>query len=139
MLWGLAVFYIGWSTLVGFWATAVDVPVSALVSNALRAMYAVGVPEFINYYLVEFLANVAFFVPIGALLTALLPRRLCWAALVGSALFSLAIELGQLLFLPGRYASLGDVSANSIGGAIGVATIVALRLAVNRRRTVHQS
>ena len=139
ILWGLAALYICWSALVGFWATAIDAPISDIIANALNALYAAGIPRFITYPVVEVLANVGFFVPIGALLSALLARRFSLVALTASVAFSGVIELGQLLFLPGRYASFGDIAANSLGAAIGVATVMAVRVAVQRRRILHRS
>ncbi|MCM3503436.1 VanZ family protein [Microbacterium sp. P26] len=66
----------------------------------------------------EPLANVAFFVPIGALLFWGLARW--WAALILALAVSCFIEVVQAILLPGRVASLGDVCANAAGAFIGI-------------------
>jgi VanZ family protein len=69
---------------------------------------------------VEPLANVALFVPLALLLCRALPavrRRAVWLVCVAG---SAGVELVQLLFLPGRTASVVDVVTNSTGAAIGV-------------------
>jgi VanZ family protein len=106
--------------LIGFWPTPVDRPIDGLLARVLGFLHAHGVPQFIGYSLVEFWANVALFVPVGAVLAALAPRRLWWAPLVLGVELSAVIELIQFDLLPARVASVGDVAANSLGTAIGV-------------------
>jgi hypothetical protein len=77
---------------------------------------------------IEFAANVALFVPLGALLT-LLTRRPWWGALLALAL-SVSAELAQLV-LPGRLPTARDVVANALGAAVGAAVAW---WAVTRRR-----
>lgn len=69
-----------------------------------------------GYGWVEFAANVALFVPLGALLT-LLTRRPWHGAALALAL-SVAAELTQLA-VPGRVASPRDVLANVLGATLG--------------------
>ena len=78
-----------------------------------------GVPQPIaDTGLIEFVLNVAMFVPPGATLAVLLPRVAWWQlSLVGLA-GSVGIEVLQLL-LPDRTASLSDVVANTVGLAAG--------------------
>ncbi|NMR20519.1 VanZ family protein [Cellulomonas fimi] len=109
--------------------------------GTLAAVYAWlherGVPEWFGYGLLERVANVALFVPIG-LLVGMLARPVVgpvvgplvgrartgrwwwWWAVVGPAAFSAAAELGQLVLRPERFASWGDVVANTVGAALGV-------------------
>lgn len=80
--------------------------------------------------LVEPALNVALFVPLAALLCWGLPR-LHRATVWGLCVFgSLAVELTQYFFLPGRDGSARDVVTNSTGAAIGV---LLHRLATGRR------
>lgn len=66
---------------------------------------------------VDFLLNIALFGPLGlALHHADLPLRR--TALVAFGL-TLGIEAFQFLFLPGRFAALGDLVANTSGGVLG--------------------
>jgi hypothetical protein len=74
----------------------------------------------------DFGANVLLFVPLGlGLGLSGVPWR---RATLLAALMSGGIELAQLLVIPGRYATLGDVLANTAGGAFGAA------FATHRRR-----
>ncbi len=67
--------------------------------------------------LADVVANVVAFLPLGALLVGagLRARRAIAVILALTA----AIELLQGLFVPGRYAALSDVLANTAGGALG--------------------
>jgi glycopeptide antibiotics resistance protein len=70
------------------------------------------------------LANIALFVPLGYLLTALVRRPVLVLALclLGSA----AIELSQREFLPTRVPSVADVQHNVLGAVVGVLLAVPL-------------
>lgn len=67
---------------------------------------------------VEFVANIALFVPVGIFLTILFRRAWMGAviALAGSAM----VEIAQV-FIPARQPSLRDVLANVLGAAVGAA------------------
>src|ERR1700688_4690962 len=75
---------------------------------------------------VDFILNVLLFVPLGVGL-ALCGFPASRAILV-MGLLSISIETAQLLVIPGRDATLGDVLTNTLGGALGFA-------AVRHRRT----
>ena len=81
----------------------------------------------VTYTQLESFANVLLFVPFGLLIALLSPTRWWWAVVVGLVLVAVCIELGQATFLPGRVASLGDVIANSTGGAVGVVIAAIIR------------
>jgi VanZ family protein len=83
------------------------------------------VPGFVTYDLLQWLSNVVMFVPVGALLAAvLLPRQRMLAAVISMAT-SGAIELIQHIGVPGRVASFSDVLANTTGALLGVLVLVA--------------
>lgn len=65
---------------------------------------------------IEFLGNVAMFVPLGVLLTLLMRRH--WLGVVIALLLSAAAELAQV-FIPSREPSLRDVLANVLGAGVG--------------------
>ncbi|HVM42394.1 MAG TPA: VanZ family protein [Gemmatimonadales bacterium] len=68
--------------------------------------------------LADFIANVILFVPVAlALRFAGVPA---WKIVVGLCLMSAAIEIVQL-WIPGRESALGDICANTLGAALGVA------------------
>jgi glycopeptide antibiotics resistance protein len=59
-----------------------------------------------------------------------------WFAALLGALLSCAVETAQLLFLPGRVASLQDVLHNTIGAGIGCAVAVLFRRVIRHRDTL---
>ncbi|MFN8574007.1 MAG: VanZ family protein [Gemmatimonadaceae bacterium] len=70
----------------------------------------------------DFVLNVLLFVPLGVALGLWGVRR--WWLYVVPLLLSLTIELLQWTVVPGRDAALGDVVANSVGGALGLMALV---------------
>ncbi|HET8958363.1 MAG TPA: VanZ family protein [Microcella sp.] len=90
--------------------------VSAAIGGDLDATYAV----------LESAANVALFVPLGALVATPLRRTrgvaIVAAASVGAST-SLAIEFAQR-YIDGRYSTMADVAANSGGAILGGTVIV---------------
>lgn len=128
----LTVAYFAIVAAVGFWRSPVDAPIDGTLAGWLFRLHRLGVPLWVNYGLIEFAANVVFFIPIGLLVALLLPLKRWYVAIAIGVLTSCTIELGQLLLLPARYASLGDIVANSLGAVLGTAAAVAGRLLVSR-------
>ena len=96
------------------------------LEQTLAWLHARGLPEAVGVPLVEAVANVVMFVPLGLLLPltvrALGGTRRWWA--VGSGLLlSALIETCQLLFLPDRVPTLQDVAMNTLGALVGVALV----------------
>lgn len=118
-LWSTAV-YVVLLALIAFWATSVDGSVHDLLADRLELWRSQGAPEWLRYGAIEFAANVLLFVPLGVCMVVLLGARRWWLAIVSGGVLSVAIELTQLLFLPGRSASVRDVLANTAGTALGV-------------------
>ncbi len=79
----------------------------------------------------DLLLNVVLFLPLG-LLAARSGRAWSFAVGVGLGL-SLAIEATQGILIPGRDAALGDVLANTTGGALGWLLVTCRDRAVGRR------
>lgn len=71
---------------------------------------------------VEFIANVAMFVPLGFFLAMLLPRHRHLVLPIGF-LATCLIETVQGLFLSDRSATVADVIANTAGACIGLLVI----------------
>ncbi len=93
-----------------------------------------GLPGWITFDLVQYLANVAMFAPIG-LLGSLAMRRWNVLVVVYAAAASAAIEFVQLVLLPGRVATLSDVASNTLGAVVGLLlSVPALRRRRHRRR-----
>ena len=90
------------------------------------------VPHVESYALLEFLANVALFVPLGVLLRWGWPRMPWWfTTLIGLAM-TLTIESVQTL-LPSRFPTISDVIANTAGTALGALFVATLSVMFRRR------
>lgn len=87
----------------------------------------------LTYDRVEFLANVAMFVPVGMFLLLLFGSRLWWLAAGAGFALTVAIELAQRS-IPGRVSDPRDVLANTAGALIGVAVALVLTLPATLRR-----
>ncbi len=112
-------------------AIVVFTPVSysGVVHRLARAVALIPGMNFFGSGWIEFVANVALFVPLGFLLTVLVRRPVVGAA-IGVAI-SVCIELIQIV-IPDRQATVRDVISNGIGALIGA--LVAWVLVVRRRR-----
>ena len=83
----------------------------------------------------EFLANIALFVPVGMFLLLLFGTRLWWLAVGASFALTCAIELAQRS-IPGRVSDERDLISNGLGAIIGVviALVLTAPAALRRRR-----
>ncbi len=81
----------------------------------------------------EFLANVALFVPVGMFLLLLFGTRLWWLALTASFGLTSLIEFAQRS-IPGRVPDGRDLLANGLGAVVGVLIAVVLTLPGELRR-----
>jgi hypothetical protein len=113
----LLVLYLGFAAAVILSPQRVDGD-SLGVFRVLYYGYGHGLPRWITYDLVQFVANVVLTAPIGFFLAMALPRRLWWAAALICIVLFAAGEIAQL-FLPSRVPSLLDWLANSLGGFVG--------------------
>lgn len=132
---GAIVALIGYSVFVaviGLWPSPVDRPFDPAIFRVLVALKGIGVRPNDAYNVIEFTANVAFFVVPAVLLVLIVGRRRWWIAPIVGLLCSIAIELAQHFLLPGRFATVNDVIANTLGALIGCGIGV---LAVGRRRS----
>ncbi|TFD22102.1 VanZ family protein [Cryobacterium sp. TMS1-13-1] len=131
----LALAYLAALALIAFWPTPVDRGLHGSISSVVLWLRAHGVPAWLNYQSIEFSANIALFVPVGLLAVLLAGTRRYWIeTLIGTligTLISCTIELGQLVFLPERFATVNDVIANSLGALLGtLIAAVVLRVAL---------
>ncbi|WP_181397338.1 VanZ family protein [Cryobacterium arcticum] len=119
--------------LATMWPTPLDQGFAASIDRVLVVLHRNGVPEWFGYSKLEFSANILMFVPLGFLVSMLLPVRVWWLALVICPGLSVGIELTQALALSARFATVSDVAANSIGALIGALVAVMLRAAIYER------
>ncbi|WZH36711.1 MAG: VanZ family protein [Microbacterium enclense] len=75
----------------------------------------------------EMMLNIALFVPLGMAVTALLPSRWAPVTVLFGAAVSLSVETAQAL-VPGRVPDVDDIVFNTLGGAVGMVFVLALRL-----------
>lgn len=121
--------------LIVFWPTPVDRPVRGRVDAAVSTAQRAGATV-VTYNTVEIAANVAMFMPLGALLVVCFYRLPWWVVIPICAALSGLIELSQLIFIAERYASLIDVAANTSGGALGALAVVLVRYWMRRSAPV---
>jgi VanZ family protein len=101
--------------------------VTGIVGWLAEALATLGVPRDPAAVVLEFLANVVLFAPLGVLLVLAFPGVRWWAVVLAGSLLSVGIELVQLA-IPSRVSSVSDVVANTAGTTLG------LLLAWSRRR-----
>lgn len=114
--------------VVALWPTPIDERARGLLRALTHAVPA------LTYDRIEFVANIALFVPFGAGLALLLGRRRL--LVVPCALVvSVMIELVHAWVLPARTPAVSDVIANVFGAGIGLLLVaVGHRVLVARRR-----
>jgi glycopeptide antibiotics resistance protein len=121
------------------WLTLTPQPVSpedlALVQRVLDALHARGYLESLDFAQLEFLANIALFVPLGMFLMLLFGTRLWWLALAACFALTTFIEAAQR-HIAGRVSDERDLVANGVGAVIGVllALVLTTPAALRRRR-----
>ena len=119
----LFVIYLVGLLVIVFWPTPVDRDAEGLINRLVAFINHRGIESF-RYGHVEWLANIALFVPFGFLLTFIVRRW--WVAPLAGALLSAGIEFAQRYLLTERFASVYDVAANGIGAVVGAVLALAL-------------
>lgn len=131
----LSLVTVGYLAAVG-WITLGPQPINTgngyWLWRALRFFGHHDSTRWLTYDRVEFLANIAMFVPIGVFFVLLFGRRLWVLSIVSGGLLTLAIEFAQL-FIPGRVSDVRDLVANSLGTVLGVLVALVLTHAKARR------
>jgi VanZ family protein len=104
-----------------------------IIYRVLDALHGRGYLLSIDDGRLEFLANVALFVPVGVFLLLLVGTRLWWVALTASFAMTSVIEVAQRS-IPGRVCDQRDLLANGLGAVIGVLIALVLTLPAELRR-----
>lgn len=112
--------------------TRAPIPIG-LVVRVLDAFHRRGYLETLTVYRVEFLANIAMFVPIGVFLLLLVGAERWWIALLLPFFLTAFIETAQR-GIPGRVSDPRDILANTLGGIAGVFLAMILTLPSTLRR-----
>lgn len=125
--------------IIAFWPSPVDQPVQGHLASVLYVLHQHSVPVWVDYKLVEATANVLLFLPLGTVGSLAFPSK-CWWQIGALGLFlSGCIELGQLLFLHGRFAALSDIVTNAAGATAGALLAVSLGQKISVRGDSEQS
>ncbi|MCU1529789.1 MAG: hypothetical protein JWP75_3552 [Frondihabitans sp.] len=106
---------------------------SGLLWHALDIFGRHSSTQWLTFSVVEGLANIAMFVPLGFLLAMFFPRRLFLVAVALCVLMSMGIEAYQGSFLPTRVDDIRDVFNNGTGGLVGALVATAGRMIVAPR------
>ena len=108
---------------------------STAVGGVTRTLLGAGVPGWVaDGDVVQFVLNVALFVP-PVFVAATIWRRLPWWGWAGlGLLLSGAIEVTQGLFLADRTPQVADLVSNTLGAAVGAG---ASRVHLRRRSRLH--
>jgi glycopeptide antibiotics resistance protein len=106
---------------------------NGLIYRVLDALHRRGYLLSIDNNELEFLANIALFVPVGMFLLLLFGTRLWWLALAASFAMTTFIETAQRS-IPGRVPDARDLLANGLGAVIGVFIALVLTLPATLRR-----
>lgn len=119
------------------WLTLTPQPIGPsdvrLIRRVLDELHERGIAESIDYTRLEFLANIALFVPIGMFLLLLFGAGGWILAGLGSFATTAFIETVQRS-IPGRVPDERDLLANTIGGLIGVVVALVLTMPATLRR-----
>ena len=117
--------YLGVVAWVTLGPQPLDAQGSALLYRLIDEFSQHNVTQWLTYSRVEFLANIAMFVPIGVFFVLLMGRGWWFAAMLAGVGLTFVIEFIQL-FLPARVPDVRDLIANSLGACVGVVVAIIL-------------
>jgi glycopeptide antibiotics resistance protein len=120
--------------LVAFWPSPIDQPVSDDLSRILKFLHSHGIPVWFSYKFVEAAANVVLFIPLGVVASLGYAEKRWWQIGIFGLIVSGCIELGQLLFLHNRFASVQDLVTNTGGAVIGALLAASVLKRLRARR-----
>ncbi len=130
LLTGAYLAFVAWLTLTPQAYAAEHI---SIIYQLLDVAHGYGYLLTIDSSELEFLANIALFVPVGMFLLLLFGTRLWWLALTASFGLTSFIEFLQRS-IPGRVPDERDLLANGLGAVIGVLIAVVLTLPGELRR-----
>lgn len=122
--------FVGWLTLT---PQPIGEREQGYIVRVLDALHRRGYIESIGYMELEFLANIALFVPVGVFLLLLFGAGGFWLAAIAAFAMTSGIEWVQHE-IPGRVPDERDVVANTLGALIGIAVALVLTLPGTLRR-----
>ena len=118
---------VAWATL-----TPQSAPATTNVLWKLAQFFGrFDVTQWLTFSTIEFLANIALFVPLGLFFVLLFGRARWWLAILIGIALTVVIEYAQQ-FIGGRISDPRDLVSNSIGAVVG--TILGLILTASKAR-----
>ena len=118
---------LAWATL-----TPQSAPASTnLLWSLARIFGRFDATQWLTFMVLEFLANIALFVPLGLFFVLLFGRNRWWLAILIGIALTVLIEYAQQ-FISGRISDPRDLVSNSLGAVIG--TILGLLLTAAKAR-----
>ena len=99
----------------------IDRGVTPWVRSLIASGWQYGLPDWIDYDVVEYASHVLLFVPIGILAVVAVGRRLAWLAVLAALAVGAAVEYGPALLEEGHVASGLDLYLNELGVLVGSA------------------
>lgn len=114
------------------WPTPVERPIYGEIKNVIDFAQQAGATA-VSFNSLEFVSNIAMFVPLGALGVLAFPRVRWWSIPIAAVAVSGAIELVQLALISERNASVLDIVANTGGALVGAVVASAVRALIRRR------
>ena len=130
--------YLAAVAAVGLSPTRVDSAFRSEVMSFADGLVASGF-SYMSYSLVDALANVLWFAPVGVLVVLIIGRKHWILAFLLCAGLSCGIEVLQSILLPERVGSVSDVIANCSGAALGILAGVIVDQARALRRVAEQA
>ena len=111
----------------------IDRGVTPWIRGVLDAAQRRGMPQWVDYDLVELASHVVLFVPFGILLVVVLGRRLIWLSVLVAVGAAGLVEFGPS-FSSDHVASTLDLLLNVVGAVAGVAIGTAILLGLRSGR-----
>lgn len=127
---GAYLLFVGWLTLS---PQPIGPGEQTLIARGLAALHERGYAESLDYDRLQYVANIALFVPVGMFLLLLFGAGGWWLAAIACFAMTCGIEVAQQ-HIPGRVSDINDVVANTLGGVIGVAVALVLTMPATLRR-----
>ena len=118
---------LAWATLTPQSAPAT----TSLLWRLARFFERFTATDWLTFSTLEFLANIALFVPLGLFFVLLFGRRRWWLAIFIGVVMTVLIEFAQQ-FIGGRVSDPRDLVSNSIGAVVG--TVLGLILTASKAR-----
>ena len=116
----LLILYTVFIGLVTLTPNQMDTGPGSFIMGLLDFLASHRVTAWIDYDILEKLANVGMFIPFGLLVALQFGRRRWWAGWVAGIAFTCLIEGTQATLLsPTRFGTISDLVTNSLGAGIG--------------------